>query len=111
MWMRRVTFRLIVALLAFIIGVTAAIAIGGFNPMTQRRPRFILRMMQQSSAPPPTEFRHHCGARMRILKLEESRIVVRSDFPEAEFAPFVGDLGDNAVASPPAPAVRVQPVR
>ena len=47
--MRRFTLRLIVALLAFIIGLTAAIMIGKVNPF----PHFHSRCVERHWSPPP----------------------------------------------------------
>lgn len=102
---RRFVLHLIVGLLAFLLGVTAAIALGGFNPLDRfdrhySRQRYTIPAQPLSDLSTEPERYHGCPhARPRTADLRYSLDSSDTPAPAEPVAPFV----DEDVPPPPPP--------
>lgn len=105
---RRIVLHLIVALLSFIIGVTAAVALGGFDPLA----RFTRRYSRQYTVPPHSlsapgatnEGYRGCRMRSRTAELRYNDFEP-SSIPPPPAVPLVPEVPfDDSDAPPPPPS-------
>ena len=111
---RRFVLHLIVGLLAFLIGVTAAMALGGFNPLARLSQRYDRRHYvipaQSLSIDEAPEGYHSCPhsrPRLRTADLCSHGAPLSPPVPLAPVEPPAPFDGEDVPPPPPAPRVKL----